>query len=53
LWKPQKTLRQGWPTRLYNGYPGPNSNTFVFTVVTEAGGSVDLPNTAYGWDYLP
>jgi hypothetical protein len=33
---------------LYNGYPGPNSNTFVFTIVSEAGGSVQFPNTAYG-----
>jgi RHS repeat-associated protein len=38
---------------LYNPYPGPNSNTFVFTIISEAGGSVDFPNTAYGWDYLP
>jgi len=38
---------------IYNGYPGPNSNTFAFKIISEAGGSVQLPNTAYGWDYLP
>jgi RHS repeat-associated protein len=37
----------------YNPYPGPNSNTFVSTIISEAGGSVEFPITAYGWDYLP
>jgi RHS repeat-associated protein len=38
---------------IYSGYPGPNSNTFVYTIVTESGGSVKMPPTAYGWDYRP
>jgi len=38
---------------IYSGYPGPNSNTFVYTIITESGGSVNMPPTAYGWDYLP
>lgn len=37
----------------YSGYPGPNSNTFAYQIITEAGGSVDMPPDAYGWDYLP
>jgi RHS repeat-associated protein len=37
----------------YHGYPGPNSNTFAFQIITSAGGDVEFPNTAYGWDYLP
>jgi len=38
---------------IYHGYPGPNSNTFAFKIITEAGGSVNMPPDAYGWDYLP
>jgi len=38
---------------VYNGYPGPNSNTFAFRIISEAAGDVEFPNQAYGWDYLP
>jgi RHS repeat-associated protein len=37
---------------IYNGFPGPNSNTFVRKIIDEAGGSVEFPNTAYGSDYV-
>jgi RHS repeat-associated protein len=38
---------------VYNGRPGPNSNTFVFKIISEAAGDVEFPNQAYGWDYVP
>jgi RHS repeat-associated protein len=45
--------KEGGNIPTYSGYPGPNSNTFVYTIVTESGGGVNMPSTAYGWDYLP
>src|SRR5260370_35643868 len=38
---------------IYNGYPGPNSNTFAFKVISEAGGALQFPHNAPGVDYLP
>jgi hypothetical protein len=37
---------------LYNPYPGPNSNTFVQKIISEAGGDAEFPNQAYGSDYV-
>ncbi|HLZ11515.1 MAG TPA: DUF3750 domain-containing protein [Candidatus Acidoferrum sp.] len=51
LLKAFKQFSQNLPE--YHGYPGPNSNTFAFQIITSAGGDVEFPNTAYGSDYLP
>lgn len=52
IFRKTKELSQNYPYRsFYRAWPGPNSNTFIATLLQQSGINISLPATAIGKDF--